>query len=855
MGFFFDVRSIITFPVLLWCALAQAQSQDHLNIHSDFLSVTVRADDGAYEVQMPADATAVLRAKVAVKINNTWIEASDYPKHQLSETTFENRLGSGHQVIVTSIGLRDRPDLSYTIRVYDALPFGDLQVEVHNGTSKTMSLQSIRMIEAMGQPLINLLSAETADRVLSDSFAENWQEGIYDLGKAPKAVHRAVGSQLIYNRESGRSLFVGALTSERFLTIMHLRVQPKAGGARIASYTVDCTGTTEVLQAPLSPEDRIELSLPLDPGSRLSSERLMFAAGRDYHAQLEAYGSAVRRLHNARVQGDNLLGWWSWLPYSGTINEGAVLTTAEWLSKHLKHLGYVFLQIDEGYDYARGEYATPDAAHFPSGMRQLMQDVTTLGLKPGIWAAPFFVSNRSWVYEHHKDWLVHNGAGNPIFLGYDGNVGGDMLFALDPTHPGAQEYLRQTYRTLVREWGMRYIKLDLMNKTTVEGYYYRPHTTALEAQRIGLEVIRKAVGEDVLLDKDDSPMLNAVGLVDEGRISGDNAHSYLKTKENAPGIAARYYMHRNFFVNDPDAFSVQEVVRPAAVTGTPQAPLSLNEAQVAIVLAAVSGGMFEIGDDLPTLGSEPDRLALVTNPDLLQMAMLGRASVPVDLLTYGPEDEQPSMFLLREDQRQSMLAVFNWTEQPRSRALKLTELGLPTDHRLRFYDVLASDQPLAFDGERIHLDHQPARSVRLIKVIDDSEPAAAPTVTGHVPAKAKIGEKASFSADAAENGVPALSYHWDFGDGTSADGKMQEHTYTVGRTYTVQLGVDGVDGVQAHMTFSVIVEGEAVQGPPRRYVDPTDQTALISQSRRARLERRPLEDQRRSRLFLPTALD
>jgi len=59
----------------------------------------------------------------------------------------------------------------------------------------------------------------------------------------------------------------------------------------------------------------------------------------------------------------------------------------------------------------------------------------------------------------------------------------------------------------------------------------------------------------------------------------------------------------------------------------------VDEAKASIVLAAVSGGKYDIGDDLPTLGVEPDRLALVTDPTLLQMAKLGRASKPLDLMT------------------------------------------------------------------------------------------------------------------------------------------------------------------------------------------------------------------------------
>ena len=193
-----------------------------------------------------------------------------------------------------------------------------------------------------------------------------------------------------------------------------------------------------------------------------------------------------------------------------------------------------------------------------------------MGLKVEVWTAPFEVAERAWIYEHHRDWLVHNAHGEPISIGKAEEVEGENLFVLDVTHPDAQEYLRQTYRTLVRESGACYIKLDFMDNTAIEGYSHRPNTTALEAQRIGLEIIREAVGEDVLLDKDGSPMSNPVGLVDEGRTSQDTGHAFLRSKEAEPGIAARYYMHRNFFIADPDAFTVS---RQLIEERTVQAPL------------------------------------------------------------------------------------------------------------------------------------------------------------------------------------------------------------------------------------------------------------------------------------------
>ncbi|PYU67558.1 MAG: hypothetical protein DMG49_18360 [Acidobacteria bacterium] len=76
-------------------------------------------------------------------------------------------------------------------------------------------------------------------------------------------------------------------------------------------------------------------------------------------------------------------------------------------------------------------------------------------------------------------------------------------------------------------------------------------------------------------------------------------------------------------------------------------PLSLDEAKASIALSAIAGGMHEIGDDLPALGADPERLALVQNQHLIDMIKLGRASKPLDLMSYLPEDDQPSIFLGR----------------------------------------------------------------------------------------------------------------------------------------------------------------------------------------------------------------
>jgi alpha-galactosidase len=683
------------------------------------------ARDGTYEIMAAGLERPVLRAQIASEINHRWVQSSDYPRHSVTTAAFRNTLGRGRLVTISFTGLTSKPDLRYTLRVFDGLPFGELEADVRNTTPKTVTVQAIRLAETTGASQMNLGGPPAADRVLSDSFSEDDPVlKIRDLGAVPAGLHRAVGSQLVFNRQSKESFFLGALTTRRFLTIIRLQaLNSFTPDVQIGTYTVDSTGTTEVQRAgPLSDAPAtslMALSLAIEPGEQLSSERVMFAAGNDYYEQLEEYGKAIRVLHRARVLAKAPMGWWSWTAFYSAINQDAALRNAQWLAEHLKRWGFVYFHLDEGYDYARGDYTTPDARKFPNGMGWLGGRIAQLGLKLGVWTAPFEVSARAWVYQHHPDWLVRNQRGEPLQVG-GFKTGQSPTYVLDETNPAAQTYLRQTYRTMTHEWGARYIKLDFMETTAVEGRYYRPNTTAVEAERMGLGVIRDAVGDGVLLDKDGSPMLVPVGLVDAGRISVDTGHSFWASKDAAPGIAARYYMNGNFFVSDPDAFTVsrQSIYDHSWPDSTK--PLTLEEAQVSVVLAALAGGMYEIGDDLPTLGADPDRVALAENGDLLDMVRCRRAALPLDLMSYRPQDEQPSVFLLRENQHQTMLAVFNWTKEPRSHVFTSADLGLPSGRAYRACDVLDREKPLALENGVLMLNDQAPDSVRLIKLVDVS---------------------------------------------------------------------------------------------------------------------------------------
>jgi alpha-galactosidase len=813
------VCGIILAVIIAHAGLVNGQTAAPLQNHS--LGLSVRPD-GSFELRAKGLSASVLTARVGAEVDHQWLSSSDYPKHQVAASDFHNVLGQGRQLQVSFSGLAGKPDLKYMLQLYNDRPYGAVQVEVENTGGQPVTVQSIRMMDVISDPRVNLAGPEDADRVLSDSYSEDRPPlRIFDLGKAPtylgedeygkdlSNLHLAVGSQLIYNRQSKLSLLLAALTSDRWLTIMHLRTAAP-GTARISSYTVDSTGTTEIMKKESiredPPSDQIELSVPLAPGNHISSERLAFSVSNDYHAQLEAYGDSIRLLHNARIPSAAPWGWWSWTAYYFGLSQGSAVTNAEWLSEHLKDLGFDYFHIDEGYAYDDGEFMTPNATRWPDGLDAFGHRLCRLGLKFGMWVAPFRVGEKAWVYENHKDWLVHNADGKPIQIGFI-ESSKDPLYVLDATNPGAQDYIRRTFHKLSREWGARYFKLDFMDDTAIEGYRYRPDVTALEAERIGLEIIRDAVGDDVLLDKDGSPMLNTVGLTELGRTSTDTGHSFQGDKEDATGIAVRYYMNNNFYIADPDAFTVAKQLITDQTWHQSKTPLTLNDAEVSITLAAIAGGMYEIGDDLPTLGADPDRVNLIRNRDLLDMVSLRTAAKPLDLMTYPPEDEQPSIFLLHEDKRQSLLAVFNWTDGPRSHQFSLSDLGLPAKDSFSASDVFHQDRSIKFAQGVLWIDNQGPHSVRLIKIVDRSMPPSSPSVKLQAPNEGELAVPVHFSATVDPGSVPVLAYTWDFGDGVSSRGASADHAYTRNGVYKIVLNMDGLNGISATQTSSISIQG------------------------------------------------
>jgi len=100
----------------------------------------------------------------------------------------------------------------------------------------------------------------------------------------------------------------------------------------------------------------------------------------------------------------------------------------------------------------------------------------------------------------------------------------------------------------------------------------------------------------------------------------------------------------------------------------------------------------------------------------------------------------------------------------------------------------------------------------MLKLIDTSVPETAPALEAHASAVGQAGDLVKFHAAAGSADAPVLGYHWEFGDGVSADGADVSHAYTLAGQYTVTVTATGLSGHRAQNTLGISVTGTLPTG-------------------------------------------
>jgi Melibiase/Alpha galactosidase C-terminal beta sandwich domain len=573
-----------------------------------------------------------------------------------------------------------------------------IECELNNGGDAPLTFNGWRPLLIEGDGAALLVGDEPWRASVLINGYQSWDyAGIHPLDAAITEGGRkpTAASWWTAAISDGQAMFVAqVLKASRFATVFrwHYHRDEHSGEALPTDIP---TFVAEQHGSPLSqPEQRSglpeELRLAVPPQTGLVSDPILLVYGDDGTATLRRALSAAGHAAGSRSVSTVPRGWCSWYHLGLAVTESDITRHAAFLAKRLPELAKSssggdrpVIQLDDGWmprwqrwgDWVPNEF-------FPGGLHALATRVHRHRLEVGIWLAPFHVAADSQLAQTHPDWLLKASDGTPLA---DPRLS-RTYHVLDVTHPQAQRFIDDLFKGL-RKDGFTYFKLDFLYGAAYEAIRHDPDVTGTQALRLGLKRIADAVNppgkpEKAFVLACGAPLMPVVGLVHGARTGGDvGAPQMQDGKAGPPHVgfplilsmarnqAARLFFDRSLFAVDAD------VVMAAAPQLTP------DEARVMITVAALSGGIFMLSDDLETLPA--DRLTLLRNPNVLGLVG-GPAAEPVHLFTAPEREAQdhwfafpqelPPLWVRREADGGAVVAVYNWSDSARPYRLHFSEV-------------------------------------------------------------------------------------------------------------------------------------------------------------------------------------
>jgi alpha-galactosidase len=390
--------------------------------------------------------------------------------------------------------------------------------------------------------------------------------------------------------------------------------------------------------------------MTLAPGQAWDLEEFLFGTGGDRNALLADLGERIAHNHPRLRSDPEPTGWCSWYCFGPRVKAEQVLANVEFIAKNVPSLRYV--QLDDGYQPAMGDWLETGPG-FGGGVRDVLRQIKEKGAEPAIWVAPFIAEKDSHLFREHPDWFIKDDDGRPLSadrVTFQGWRRGPW-YALDGTHPEVQKHLEGLFRTLRRDWGCTYFKLDANFWGAMHGgKFHDPNATRIEAYRRSMEAVLRGSGDAFILGCN-HPIWPSFGLVHGSRSSGDIKRVWTTFAHTARMNLSRNWQNGRLWWNDPDC---------VVLTGN----LPDDEYLFHATAVYATGGMLLSGDDLTKIG--PERLAML------------RKLLPPTGTAAEFEDDSLRVGHVRLKDR-TVVCLLNWDEQPRALSFKLPGTCRVTD--------------------------------------------------------------------------------------------------------------------------------------------------------------------------------
>ncbi|HOW68085.1 MAG TPA: alpha-galactosidase [Candidatus Paceibacterota bacterium] len=622
-------------PVLASREASSASNNSEAPLENEVFRVGFDIPSGRLEVRRQGGQALLSGAYVRVHtIEGVRTTIDSAYSHAVETTSLRDKLGEGRQLVVRSSDAKRQLDIDLRITLYDGQPMVVFEATCRNVSTQPIILGSLEPVCAVREQDGGLHWPDTA-KILTNGPMYYDPGVVADFSLPDPKMWRSWWNIGVFSGYQREGLVCGYLDNQVALGQVAMR--------REDHHVIS-----------LMAESVFAKGFELHPGGSIRSGRFLLNMAPTPYQALEDYAGTMGRLHEARVY-SVINGWCSWFYTYEHVTEEEVLRNAEFAARVLRPLGLEYIQVDEGYQRWHGDWE--GNPRFPHGMKWLADRIRGLGLKPGLWIAPYVISEPTAVFQEHPGWLLHHPDGRLKRVGPWPSEDSDWArnenpkrYGLDITHPDAAAWLSNLFDTVGRQWGYEMVKIDFVDWSLLAAHrYHDPTVTRAAAYRRGFEIMRRSLGTACHL-QDCGPGPVSVGLSDSMRIELDQNYGYrqrawqqyfLRSTSSASAAAKRYYFHKRTWINDADHACL--------------AHLTLSQAQAAVSLLALSGGNLISGDRLPEL--DPTRLEILKKI----LPAWGEAARPVDLF----DTDQPTVFALpirRPFGEWTVIGVFNPSE-------------------------------------------------------------------------------------------------------------------------------------------------------------------------------------------------
>ena len=248
----------------------------------------------------------------------------------------------------------------------------------------------------------------------------------------------------------------------------------------------------------------------------------------------ERYRALLQDHYGARDRDPGTV-WSSWYSLYEDISRQAF----DSILPELPGLGFDTFQVDDGWQRVVGDWEPNDK--FPAGMAEIVRTCRGLGLRAGLWLAPFIVLPGSEAFRAHRQMLLTDASGELVTAGENW---GASYFTYDYTRADARERLAELIHTAVEDWGYSYLKLDFLQAAAVPGRHASPADREA-VYRAAIQAIRDTAGEENFLLGSGAPLFASLGILDAVRTGPDVAPMWTNYATDDPSDALALNALRN----------------------------------------------------------------------------------------------------------------------------------------------------------------------------------------------------------------------------------------------------------------------------------------------------------------------